>query len=454
MLLGWVPFVVGLFLLLRPRHAVLVAVVGGWLILPMSGFTSPGLPSYDKFTAIVLSALLGVIICDTRALFRFRPRWFDLPILVMCISPLPTSLVNDLGLYDGLSATLRQIILYGLPYLFGRLYFADRQAMRDLAMAIMIGGLVYIPLCLMEVRLSPQLNDWIYGFHPDAFAKTYRMGGYRPVVFLGHGITVGFWMAASAVVTAWLWRSRTLRHLGGVPVSGLAVVQILLMPIYNALAGLFVMLLALGSIVAGKVLNIRLVLLAIMLIPPAYVGTRVVTDYSAEPLVGIASIVSENRAASLEFRIEMESRLMKRAWERPILGWGGWGRSRPDRDAYSEIDTVPDSLWILAFGQRGLIGLLALWGVLLLPAWLCVKQSRRNELLQADHGAAGAIAVVLIMFAFDCAINSKVTPVWFMIAGSLSSYQAMAWPKAKNTAAAANAATKREPSLVHKVGWT
>ena len=45
---------------------------------------------------------------------------------------------------------------------------------------------------LVEVRLSPQINTWIYGFFQHDFIQMMRYGGFRPIVFLPHGLWVAF----------------------------------------------------------------------------------------------------------------------------------------------------------------------------------------------------------------------------------------------------------------------
>ena len=54
-----------------------------------------------------------------------------------------------------------------------------------IAVGIFIGGLVYAPLCLIEMRLSPQLHRWIYGYMANAFAHSVRGEGYKPTVTPG-----------------------------------------------------------------------------------------------------------------------------------------------------------------------------------------------------------------------------------------------------------------------------
>ena len=75
-------------------------------------------------------------------------------------------------------------------------------------------ALIYAPLCLLELRLSPQLHRWVYGYHQHDFVQTMRDGGYRPMVFMEHGLMVSFWMAAAALTAFWLWHERTFRVLG------------------------------------------------------------------------------------------------------------------------------------------------------------------------------------------------------------------------------------------------
>lgn len=58
---------------------------------------------------------------------------------------------------------------------------------------------------LYEVRLSPQLHRIFYGYFPHSFAQQVRGGGFRPVVFLQHGLWVAFFAMMMTVVTFALW---------------------------------------------------------------------------------------------------------------------------------------------------------------------------------------------------------------------------------------------------------
>ena len=92
----------------------------------------------------------------------------------------------------------RQTVAWFLPYLVGRLYLTDVEALRELALGMIIGGLCLIPLCLFEIKMSPQLNYIVYGFGAFGAFEGTRWGGYRPRVFFTSGLELGLWMNATA----------------------------------------------------------------------------------------------------------------------------------------------------------------------------------------------------------------------------------------------------------------
>ena len=79
LLFGWPVVALLLFLVMRPRRAVIATVVLAVMFLPIAGFKTSGLPAYTKLMATSLSALLGVALFDIRRLLAFRPGWADLP---------------------------------------------------------------------------------------------------------------------------------------------------------------------------------------------------------------------------------------------------------------------------------------------------------------------------------------------------------------------------------------
>src|SRR3982750_388320 len=147
---GWIPFVLGLFAFLPHRRAALVGFVAGWMFLPVFAFVIPGLPDYTKINVTSGGVLLGAAIFDFRRLVSLRPRWFDTPILLFCLSAFASGISNGLGVHEAVSALFARVMTWGVPYAVGRLYFDELPSMRELAIGILIGGLLYIPLCLWE----------------------------------------------------------------------------------------------------------------------------------------------------------------------------------------------------------------------------------------------------------------------------------------------------------------
>ena len=48
---GWIPLVLGLFLVMPHRRAVVVALIGSWLFLPQLAYSVPLMPDFTKVTA-------------------------------------------------------------------------------------------------------------------------------------------------------------------------------------------------------------------------------------------------------------------------------------------------------------------------------------------------------------------------------------------------------------------
>ncbi|MEX0742346.1 MAG: hypothetical protein WD079_06065, partial [Phycisphaeraceae bacterium] len=154
-LILYLPAALALYLVFPPRRATLIVLIGGWLFLPVTGIEFQGIPNYTKMSAIAMAVVLGTVGTEPKRLLNFRPRWFDVPMAIWCFVPFVTSMSNDLGVYDGLSAMLTQTLMWGVPWLMGRVWFSDAEGMRELAMGVMMGGMIYVPLCLYEVRMSP-----------------------------------------------------------------------------------------------------------------------------------------------------------------------------------------------------------------------------------------------------------------------------------------------------------
>jgi hypothetical protein len=430
-LFGWLPLVLGLFMLLPARRAVIVSFLIAWLFLPIAGYQFAGLPDYTKMSATCLGVLLGAAIFDSDRLLSFRFSWVDLPIAFYCLSPLFASLSNDLGLYDGVSTAVRYAVTWALPYLIGRVYFSDLEAVRELAIGMVIGGLIYIPFCWVEFVMSPQLHRWVYGRHQHAFAQTIRFGGFRPMVFMQHGLMVAMWMSLTAMIGVWLVYSRSFRTLWGVPtvllVIPLAFTALLCKSSYA------IMLFAAGvaALVISQLARTRLVVIALILTAPVFIGLRATLAVDGGSIVDFATrTFGPERAQSLNFRFDNENRLSEHALDRPVFGWGGWNRSRPDHMGTDDRGTTVDSLWIIQLGTTGVVGVVALCLMLLTPMILTMGDYQPGMWAHPRVAPVVALSMLLVVYMLDHLMNAMVNPIFMLACGAvMSAHLWAAWQR-------------------------
>jgi len=159
--------------------------------------------------------------------------------------------------------------------------------------------------------------------------------------------------------------------------------------------------------------------------PTAYCAARI-EGWSAHEIVNMSrGAINEERAQSLQYRINMENILVAKALERPSLGWGRWNRSRVFDEEGNDV-TVTDGLWIIILGTTGFIGLVAAALVFALPALAILR--RFPGVVWQDRRLAPAVALtmVLLLAAIDQLLNAMMTPMWPTLAGGLSTFALLA----------------------------
>lgn len=418
-LLGWPIFVTVLFALLRGRQAAAVAVVGAWLYLPPYSLPIAGLPDYSKNMAATVGMLLGTALFAPDRLMGFRPRWFDLPMLVWCLWGIPSSLANGLTLYDGLSDALTQVVYWGIPYLLGRLYFGTLDDLRYFAVVMVIGGISYILPCLWESRMSPRLLGDFYGL---ASWQGYRLGGFRPRVFFNTGLECGLWMTAASVSAWWLWYSGALRRLASYPFGPILLV-LLVTNVLCRSSGALVLFVG-GVVLLWLVTRFqsRAMVVALLLVGPIYVAVRTTDLWSGQQAVDIATAVfGPVRAESLEYRFKCERLLADHALRQPVFGWAGYGRSLVFFDVEKTKPVPPDGLWIVALGAKGFIGLVSLYLALILPAVRFVGHVSMRDWRDPRLAGATLATVLLGLYIVDCLMNGFLNIIYITMAGGLMS---------------------------------
>jgi hypothetical protein len=425
---GWPVVVIVLFLSMHPRRAVIVGVLGAWMFLPMASYRLPGLPDITKMSTTCAGIVLGAMLVDMRPFMRLRWSWVDMFMMVWLLVPLASSTSAGYGLYEGISGAIDQTIWWGLPYLAGRLYFGNVDGLRELAVGIFIGGLLYTPLVLFEVRMSPQLHRWVYGFYQHEFYQSWRGDGWRPTVFMQHGLAVAMFMSTAAVCGLWLWWVGRLRVMRGMPVWILAFGLVCVSAACRSSYALILMILGIAVLVTSRYLRTRALLAAIILIAPAYIVARTVGGWDAGLLQTVSSAMGDGRQGSLGTRLHSEDICWHWLHGHEALGRGrfdGIQATVPTGDKF-----IPDGMWIIALAKNGLIGTAAMFGVLLLPFARLLSKFRTKELFSAEFAGALVMGTVLALYALDCLLNAMLNPIYLLAAGGLSGFMRPLAPSA------------------------
>jgi len=482
----WAVGVFVLFNKVQPRRAVLIAYISGVLFLPEmrqpanwdGAARVVALPFFKvtKPNVIGLTLLLATLAFDLDRWKKFRPRWFDVPMFVWCCATIPATVLlqpppeEGIAQWQDVFAQFReQVLLWGVPYLIGRIYFTDLEAFRELIIACVLGCVVYIPFCLAEIPLGPK-RGWhflIYQFMQHDPQQAERGSLFRPVCFMEHGLATALWMHCGALLAFALWStgSWTSLPLGKnqppVKVGFLFLALAALAVLSGSKGALVLVVIGGGVFILTRWGKFRLAVAVLVLLGPLYITGRLLTareptgwllvnfhsDEGEEaeeraankPFLGytrtstrqvlgdIGKIFGSDRTQSFEYRVQNEDKLMEKALVRPWFGWGGWDRASirdnpedvPDNDE-ARKRTVPDGMWILTLGDRGFVGLISLYLAMLLPTvrflW-CHPPWVWSKPMVVPVAAA---AIVLVLVMIDMVSNAQINPLYTLMAGGVT----------------------------------
>lgn len=441
----WPVVVFFLFRRLPIAPALICSIIVGYLLLPSRvGFDLPMIPTINKFS---LPSIMAAIMCFVamRTQARKDPRnqvlsatpasapprkpWgvvvIDILLILLFVSPVLTMLTNSepvfagprfirgLTLYDGLSMTGNQLFLI-IPFLLARRFLASPESHVILLRILGIAGLIYAIPALYEVRMSPQLNIDIYGFFPHSFRQHMRAGGFRPIVFLPHGLWLGMFFAMAVLAAAALSRCKdrvARRGLWRIAAFWLLLVLFLCKSVGAFVIALVLLPAALLMKMRGQFL-LASILAGIVLLYPMMRGAGWVPT---EAIYNTALKFSEERAASLDFRLRNEDILLDRANLKPLAGWGSWGRSKVYDPVTGRDISTTDGAWIIFIGGSGWLGYIARFGLLTLPIIFLAMQHKRRRFGYETSGLALLLAANLV----DLIPNATLVPLTWMISGAL-----------------------------------
>jgi hypothetical protein len=252
----------------------------------------------------------------------------------------------------------------------------------------------------------------------SAFEQQVRNGGFRPVIFLGHGLLVAFFTCTTAVAAAAFWRTDTqlVRSIRSSAKGITAYLSVVLVLCKTASA------LAYGTVLVPLVrfatpkmqLNFAVLLVSVALLYPTL---RIAGLVPTNTLLDLASSFSTDRSSSLETRFINEDELLERASQRFLFGWGRYGRGFI-YDENGRETSQTDGWWIITMGEFGFIGFLAEFGLLALPIFKAARVLRFGESTK-DKSFLSALALILAINIFDLLPNSSIRPWTWLLAGAL-----------------------------------
>lgn len=412
------------------KQALIWGTIVPYLFLPEAFRISlPALPDLGKMAAVGLGLLIIFVV--NRSRLAPPPAESEAPLLrflllisaiMILTAPLLTVLNNQetlrfgpteipgLSVKEGLAQAML-VVLMLVPYYFGRRYLASPEAHQKLLLAIVVMGLIYSALMLVEMRLSPQLHRWVYGFHPHIFAMHIR-DGYRPMMFLQHGLFVGFFMFTCVMAALGLWKAGQ-----GVKFLGAALWFFFILYMSRNLGATVVAVLVVGVYLGlGRWIHI-LFAMSIGVTVFFYPIFRSTGLMPVEEISAAAALISERRALSLNFRLVNEDIALARALEKPVTGWGRWGRNQV-YDEQGQVVSVQEGAWIQAITENGWYGYIGLYALLTLPAMFAIGVWRRKKIPPETFALIG-ITTGNLIYSIP---TTCLTPVGVLVFGALAGF--------------------------------
>jgi len=387
---------------------------------------APLIPSLDKFT---IPAITTFLLCWLKGPQSPPPPRSLLIYLIACglfVSPLLSTLNNSYelqiggrslpGFYplDGVKLAFHNAIMLA-PFFVGMRFMASDDARALLLKSLPAAGLFYSIPMLFEIRMSPQLHRWVYGFFPHSFAQQYRDGGFRPVVFLSHGLEVAIFATMAVIGATILMRGKwqIFRTPALWIAAYLAAVQLLCKSlgatVYAIVAAPIVMF-------TGPRTWMRTAT-AIILIVCAYPMLRTFDIIPVHRVTEMAKSISADRSSSFKARVNNEDILLAKANEKPFFGWGTWGRNRIYEGG--EDISVTDGAWIIQYGMYGWLGYLCYFG-LFAAAVFRGRGAVRGSVNRNSIAVAGLSLLVAINL-LDLLPNASLLPFTYLAAGAVAS---------------------------------
>jgi hypothetical protein len=248
-----------------------------------------------------------------------------------------------------------------------------------------------------------------------------RLGGdtvrrLPPSAFLQSSLELGLWMNAVTLVAWWFWRTGQLKQLGGL--GGGAIVAAADHAAIACKTTTATLLFFAGTVALWLSWRTKTkwALWGLLAIAPIYYAVRITDTWSGRQAVELVRLfINQERAHSLEYRLDNEDLLIAKALHRPYLGWGGWGRNlvyEESKGCLASSTGVGDRL-----GTNGCVGGFDGHGMPL--AGSAVPQAFPSS--SGTPSRATVIAVVVDLYLLDGLFNGMISVIYVIAAGGVQS---------------------------------
>jgi len=314
------------------------------------------------------------------------------------------------GFFDVLVNPIMFLLAF-MPFILGRNFFSNLEDTEYMFKVLGVLALIYTLPMLWELRFSPQLHLHTFGYFPGDFIQQVRGDGYRPMVFIGHGLSLSFWFSTCIIAVLTLYRAK-VKPFGWTLIIYLFVVLLLCKTvsavIYVTFAALLMFFLS-----PKKQLLVSLIAAAFVMVYPFNATSQFVKN---QDMIDYVKTYNADRAQSIETRFTNEERLVKRALERPYFGWSSWGRNRVYENG-NDI-TIADGRWIIILGVNGIVGFILFFSLLLYPIRQAMKCYKFIE--NKKHGLYFlSLVIILAIGVVDSVPNAGMLPMHLLLAGAL-----------------------------------
>jgi hypothetical protein len=442
----WIPISALLFAQNQPRRAGFLVVIVGTLTLPeIVAVDPPILPPINKHVLVCACAFVGFFLTARTRFQRMRLlRGMQLFFVIMAVCNIGTSMTNPESFVFGgklaweggprypvvivpplkstefIAMSIEDSFRYLLPFAVGQLLVQSREDAIMFLKAYVLACVIYVPFMLWEGLMSPQLHRIVYGYHSLDFGHNVRGDGFKPVVLTQSGLGLAMFQFVGLTAAVGLHRLRQ-------PVRPALSAGLAAAIIFFALsvsrnvgvmlyAGVAVPLLLLTR--ARTQVRVAWVLAFVFVTFPI---SRAKDWFPADDIVAFATARSPERAESLGMRFFNEKLLIDHTQQKPMWGWGSFGRNRKyDPDTGRDI-SVTDGEWAIHYSVRGGVGVVSWFWMMALPVFWASRMIKRVS-NRDDLVVLGLMTLTAAINAVDLLPNSSFTMVPIVYSGLLAGY--------------------------------